>query len=159
VHAVGPYAGTLQEAIQRFKYHGQLPLARPLGELLASSVRHGATARPDLVVPVPLHVSRLRARGYNQSRELARHLGHQLKVPVAVDLLRRTRATAPQQELDAAARGSNVAGAFAVSGRLPGRRILLVDDVLTTGATARECAGALRKAGAASVEVAVLGRA
>jgi ComF family protein len=159
VHAVGPYAGTLRQAVQRFKYQGQLPLARPLGELLVISLRNGAAPRPDLVVPVPLHVSRLRARGYNQSLELARHVGRRLRAPVAVDLLQRVRATAPQQELDAAARKSNLLGAFAVSRRLPGRRILLVDDVLTTGATARGCAAALRAAGAAAVEVAVLGRA
>jgi ComF family protein len=159
VHAVGPYAGTLRDAVQSFKYHGQLALERPLGKLLATTLTTGGAARPDLLVPVPLHVERLRSRGYNQALQLARQIGRQLDVPVAVDLLRRVRPTAPQQGLTAAARQHNLRGAFAATRRLPGRRILLVDDVLTTAATARECAAVLRAAGAARVEVAVLGRA
>lgn len=159
VLAVGPYAGTLKEAVQAFKYRGQLPLERPLGELLTTSVRAGGGRHPDLVVPVPLYPQRLRERGYNQSLLLARRLAAQLAVPVEARLLRRTRATAPQQGLDATARSSNLHGAFAVTARLPGRHILLVDDVMTTGATVRECAAVLRRAGAAAVEVAILGRA
>ncbi len=159
VHAVGPYAGTLQEATQAFKYRGQLPLERPLGALLAAAVLAGGGRRADLVVPVPLHRSRLRERGYNQSLQLARQLAGALAVPVAPALLHRNRATVAQQGLDAVARGGNLRGAFAVAGPVAGRRLLLVDDVMTTGATVRECAGVLRRAGAAAVEVAVLGRA
>jgi ComF family protein len=159
VHAAGPYAGTLQNAIQRFKYHGQLPLERPLGTLLAETVAGGGGSRPDLVAAVPLHKNRLRARGYNQALQLARQVGRHLGVPVAPELLRRIRDTAAQQGLDAAARNSNLHGAFAAPRPVAGRRILLVDDVMTTGATARECAAVLRKAGAACIEVAVLGRA
>jgi ComF family protein len=159
VHAVAPYAGTLQEAVQRFKYHGQLALERPLGKLLGTALRTGAAPRPHLVVPVPLHIDRLRSRGYNQALQLARQVGIEFGTPVAADLLRRVRATDPQQGLNAAARHSNLHGAFAAVQPLTGRRILLVDDVMTTGATARECASVLRKAGAVSVEIAVLGRA
>lgn len=159
VVAAGPYAGTLREAVQRFKYRGQLTLERPLGQLLAEAVTAAGGPSPDLVVPVPLHVGRLRERGYNQSLQLARRLAGELGAPTAATLLRRTRATAPQQGLDATARKGNLRGAFAVAERLGGRRILLVDDVLTTGATVRECAAVLRRAGAAAVEVAVLGRA
>jgi len=159
VHAVGPYAGTLQEAVQRFKYRGQLPLERPLGILLAETLLAGSERLPELVIPVPLHKNRLRDRGYNQALQLARQVGRRLRVPVAPDLLRRVRATASQQGLDAVARKSNLRGAFAVTAPLTGRHLLLVDDVLTTGATARECASVLRKAGAVSVEVAILGRA
>lgn len=159
VHAAAPYGGTLQDAVQRFKYQGQLALDRPLGKLLATTLRSAAVARPHLVVPVPLHIDRLRRRGYNQALQLARQIGHEHGIPVAADLLRRVRATEPQQGLDAAARHSNLRGAFAVVRPLHGRRILLVDDVMTTGATARECAAELRAAGAALVEVAVLGRA
>jgi ComF family protein len=159
VFAVGPYTGTLQEAIQRFKYRGQLPLERPLGALLAETLLTGGGQRPDLVIPVPLHKDRLRERGYNQALQLARQLGRRLRVPVAADLLRRVRATATQQGLDAVARKSNLRGAFAVTAPVTGQQLLLVDDVLTTGATVRECAHALRTAGAAAVEVAVLGRA
>ena len=159
VHAVGPYAGTLQDAIQRFKYHGQLPLERPLGTLLAETVLSGRGPRPHLVAAVPLHKNRLRARGYNQAVQLARQVDRHLGVPVAPELLCRVRDTAAQQGLDAAARNSNLRGAFAAPRPVAGRRILLVDDVMTTGATARECAAVLCAAGAAAVEVAVLGRA
>ena len=159
VHAVGPYAGTLQEAVQRFKYRGQLSLERPLGILLGETVLKGTTQHPDLVVPVPLHRNRLRDRGYNQALQLARQVGRQIKVPVAPDLLRRVRDTATQQGLDAAARKSNLRNAFAVARPLTGQRLLLVDDVLTTGTTARECAHVLLAAGASGVEVAVLARA
>lgn len=159
VYSVGPYAGTLQEAIQHFKYRGQLPLERPLGILLTEAVRTGGETLPDLVIPVPLHRRRLRERGYNQALQLSRQLGRNLGVPVAPRLLQRVRETAPQQGLDAVSRRSNLKGAFAVTGVVAGRRLLLVDDVMTTGATVRACAGILRQAGAASVEVAVLGRA
>lgn len=159
VIAVGPYAGTLREAVQHFKYRGQLPLERPLGALLAETLQTGGARHFDMVIPVPLYKDRLRERGYNQALQLARQVGSRLKIPVAPALLRRVRATASQQGLDAVTRKSNLRGAFAVSAPLTGRRLLLVDDVLTTGATARECAAVLRKAGAASVEVAVLGRA
>lgn len=159
VHAVGPYAGTLKEAVHHFKYRGQLSLERPLGNLLAEAVSMAHGPRPDLVVPVPLHIDRLRERGYNQSLQLARQAGRLLAVPVAPALLRRVRTTAPQQGLDAAARRSNLRGAFAVTGSLAGRHLLLVDDVMTTGATAGECARVLQAAGAAAIEVAVLGRA
>lgn len=158
VHAVGPYTGTLQEAIQRFKYHGQLPLEVPLGALLVATLRAAGGPRPDLLVPVPLHLNRLRQRGYNQALQLARQAERHLGIPVAPALLRRVRDTASQQGLDAATRKNNLKGAFAVTKPLLGRRLLLVDDVLTTGATARECAAALRAAGAVAVEVAVLGR-
>jgi ComF family protein len=159
VHAVGPYAGTLQDAVQRFKYRGQLALERPLGALLTEAVSRESSEHLTLVVPVPLHVTRLRERGYNQSLQLARQVGRRLDVPVAADLLRRTRPTSSQQGLAAAARKRNLRGAFAVSAPLAGGNILLVDDVLTTGTTARECATALRAAGATAVEVAVIGRA
>jgi ComF family protein len=159
VHACGPYSGTLKEAIQHFKYHGQLALERPLGRLLIATLQQGAAPRPDLVVPVPLALARLRERGYNQALQLARQVGRDFGAPVIADLLQRTRATAPQQGLTAAARRENLKGAFAVTRAVPGRRILLIDDVLTTGTTARECAAVLRGAGAGMIEVAVLGRA
>lgn len=159
VVAVGPYAGTLQEAVQRFKYRGQLSLERPMGTLLVDALKNAGVRCPSLVVPVPLHVSRLRERGYNQSLQLARQVGRQLAVPVAPHLLRRVRATATQQGLDAVSRKHNLRKAFAVAGQLTGCHLLLVDDVMTTGATGRECAAALRAAGAATIDIAVIGRA
>jgi len=159
VYAAAPYGGTLQDAVQRFKYHGQLALEQPLGKLLGATLRARVLPRPHLLVPVPLHIDRLRQRGYNQALQLARQIGREFDVPIAADLLQRVRATEPQQGLDAASRRGNLRGAFSVARPVLGRRVLLVDDVMTTGATARECAAALRCAGAAVVDVAVLGRA
>ena len=136
-----------------------MPLERPRETLLLETVLRGGGPRPNLVAAVPLHKSRLRARGYNQAVQLARQVDRHLGVPVAPELLCRVRDTAAQQGLDAAARNSNLRGAFAAPHPIVGRRILLVDDVMTTGATARECALVLGAAGAAAVEVAVLGRA
>lgn len=160
VAAVGPYTGTLQRAIRRFKHHGQFPLELPLGRLLTeAAARGGGGVCPDLLVPVPLHIGRLRRRGYNQALQLARQLGRQFDIPVDPFLLRRQRATASQQGLDADARSRNLVGAFTVSRPVTGEHILLIDDVMTTGTTIRECAAALKAAGAAVVDVAVLARA
>jgi ComF family protein len=160
VHALGPYQGTLRTAVHRFKYRDGLILERPLGCLLAETVQAACAANlPDLLVPVPLHADRLRRRGYNQALQLARQIGRQCGIPLAAAGLRRLRETPPQQGLDARVRRTNLRGAFAVAAPLAGRRVLLVDDVMTTGVTARECAGVLRQAGVAAVEVAVLGRA
>jgi len=155
--AIGPYDGTLRAILHAFKYGGCRSLARGLGELLRDSAAE-ILAAVDVSVPVPLHRSRHRARGFNQARELARHLG----VPVA-DALRRTRATPSQTDLPADARHANVHGAFAVRRlmsrvNLEGLRVVLVDDVSTTGATIEACATVLRAAGAAEVSAVTAAR-
>jgi ComF family protein len=157
VHGVGVYEGSLRDGVHRFKYHGGIHLDRALGYLLASAV--GTSEKFDLIVPVPLHPSRLRERTYNQSLLLAAVVGRKLRVPVAPRLLRRIRPTQPQQGLEAAVRKRNLRGAFSLEKELSGERILLIDDVLTTGATASECSRILRGGGAAEVVVAVIGRA
>lgn len=160
VIAAGVYEGALRLAVHRFKYQGRIDLDRPLGLLLANAFESaGGGAIPDLIVPVPLHRERLRARTYNQSLLLGRVLGRKWHTPVATRLLVRDRFTSPQQGLRRRLRRRNLQGAFALHGDPIGRRVLLVDDVLTTGATARECSRVLREGGAARVEVAVLGRA
>lgn len=153
------HSSALARAIARFKY-GRIPsLAGPLTELL----RYGCTLNPsdyDWVAPVPLSLERLRWRGFNQSLLLARPLSS--RAHLAPALLERVRATRPQAELGRRERQANVRGAFRVrrdfATRLKGAAILLVDDVMTTGATAHECSVGLRKAGAAHIDVLVLAR-
>jgi ComF family protein len=156
------YGGAVARAITRFKYERRPDLARPLGDLLWRAVEpHAASHAGGVVVPVPLHAARLAERGYNQSalvsRVLARHLGAPW-LPVA---LARTRDTPRQATLDRDARRANVDGAFVARqpARIAGKRVLLVDDVRTTGATLRACERALLEAGAAAVAVAVVARA
>ena len=160
--AAALYGDLVREAIHAFKFGARRGLANPLGDLLAGlglSALPGAA--PDVLVPVPLHPRRVRERGYNQALLLARRLERAWGVPVAADALLRAVPTLPQADLDAAARRRNVRDAFAVSRpeRITGRHVVLVDDVLTTGATAGECARSLYRAGAAAVGVLTVARA
>jgi len=151
--------GPLREAIHHLKYKGRKSLAEPLGALLCARWQAGPLPA-DTIVPVPLHVSRVRERGYNQSALLAEPLACATGLPLAESMLQRVRATAPQIELNATQRRLNVRDAFEASGdATPGRRVLLVDDVCTTGATLESCSLALRRAGAASVWAMTLARA
>ena len=156
------YGDLVREAIHAFKFGGRRALANPLGDLLAGlglSVLPGAV--PDALVPVPLHPRRARERGYDQALLLARRLERAWGVPVVADALRRAVPTQPQTDLDAAARRRNVRDAFAVRrpDLIAGCHVVLVDDVLTTGATAGECARALYRAGVATVGVLTVARA
>ncbi len=157
VYTAGLYQETLRRAIHAFKYNQAVSLDRPLGKMLNRALPEPMAV--DLILPVPIHSLRLRQRSYNQALLLARELGRCRRVPVNHQLLLRTRPAAPQQGLSARQREQNLRGVFAVSENLSGKRLLLVDDVMTTGATARECAKLLRKAGAERVEVAVVARA
>jgi len=160
VCALGPYSGLLKQAIGRLKYHRLPLLDQPLGQLLATTVRRRwPQYAPDLIIPVPLHPRRLRERTFNQSLLLARVLAKTLSAPVASRLLRRVRHTPAQQGLNAAERKKNLQQALRIDDKLNGRSILLVDDVMTTGATARACSRQLRLAGAVEVRVALLARA
>ena len=160
IHALGDYAGRLREAITALKYRGRIDLDRPLGRLLAERLREVADpATFDLVLPVPLHPRRLRERSYNQSLLLAQVLARDLGRPLERNRLRRVRATPAQQGLNAAQRQANLHRAFALAAPLAGERVLLVDDVVTTTATARECAQVLLAGGDGVVSLAVLARA
>ena len=160
VIALGVYTELLRETVHRFKYEEAFYLHRPLGHLLAEAVDEKLKADPpDVVMPVPLHLSKLRERTFNQSLLLARTLGKTLKLPVAAQGLERTRATLSQQGLKSEERKRNLKGAFSLRQEIKNQRVLLVDDVLTTGATARECSRILTRGGASDVKVAVLARA
>jgi ComF family protein len=159
VHAARIYQGAAKEAIQRLKYRNQLALAKPLGQLLGQAViQESEGFFPNCIVPVPLHPRRLRQRGYNQAFEIARPLAKQLEAPLDIRLLQRIRHTPPQQELPAASRRSNLRNAFALTASAAELSILLVDDVMTTGETVRECGRTLLAGGATEVQVAVFGR-
>jgi ComF family protein len=151
------YEGPVRDAIHAFKFEGKPALARPLAALLVEQWP-GITAGADALVPVPLARGRQRERGFNQAGLLAERLGAALGVPVRSRWLGRVRATAPQSDLGAAERRANVRGAFAASTAAAGRHLIVVDDVLTTGATAAECARALRAAGARRVGVLTVAR-
>ena len=149
VEAMHAYDGPLARAVAALKFEGALELAGPLGRVLAGAdlLRHGW----DAVVPVPLHRWRALVRGYNQSDLLARwalrHTAH-ARPPLRPGLLTRRRATAPQTAQDAAARRANLHGAFVAAPAAAGLRVLVIDDVTTTGATLGACLDALRAAGA-----------
>jgi ComF family protein len=146
-------ADTLVHAL---KFRGELALAPLLGNLLVPMI--GSRKRIDHVVPVPLSVRRLRERGYNQAVELARPLAAAVRAPLELALCERSRDTPPQIDLPWAERGRNVRGAFICSRSLIGASIAVVDDVMTTGATLDEIAGALKAAGAIHVENWIIAR-
>ncbi|CAN5631530.1 ComF family protein [soil metagenome] len=155
------YQGAGRRAVLALKHCDRLDTVRPLAGWMAAVGRE-LLASADLVAPVPLHWRRLVRRRYNQSAELARALGAGAGRPVAVDLLRRVRMTRPQERMDRAMRHANQEGALEVrarhGARIGGKRVLIIDDVLTSGATLSAAAEACRAAGAARVEVLVLAR-
>ena len=156
-YCFGAYEGTLRELIHLFKYGRMKPLAGTLAGYLASALPRDQQF--DAVVPMPLHWRRRWQRGFNQSELLARRTARRCGIPM-VNAVRRTRATAAQAGLSNARRRENVTGAFHVKkpNTVEGRRILLIDDVMTTGATASACALALKRAGAGSVTLLALAR-
>jgi competence protein ComFC len=151
----GLYEGVLAEAIHQFKFQGVRRLSKPLGNLLLSLQLPSA----DMVIPVPLSKKGLIRRGFNQSLLIARVIARHSGIPLNMDALFKTRDTLPQLGLSARDRLTNLKNAFAVRGSLRDLRLLLVDDVITTGATVRECSKMLMKAGAKEVTVFSLARA
>ena len=150
------YDFPVDRIVQALKYGHSLAVAPWAAQAIAPMIPRETY---DQIVPLPLHPERLRERGFNQSGEIARHLGNCLKLPVHRSSLLRTRPTGAQADLPLKKRHANVRNAFECSSDFTGQRILLVDDVLTTGATASECARVLKLHGAASVGVAVIARA
>lgn len=141
------YAGPVRRLIRALKYDGVLDAAEPLADGMAQAFPPGAF---DALTPVPLHAARLRERGFNQARALCEALSRRTGLPV-LDALERPRYTRSQTKLGASRREKNVRGAFVPRAPVRGLRLVLVDDVRTTGATAKSCAEALRAAGAQSV--------
>ena len=153
-----PYQSPLKEAIGLFKYRSKIALARPIANLMSAALR--SVPHIDIIIPVPLHSTRLREREYNQSLLLAQHLSHHFHIPLIYTALIRTRLTAPQTSLKRKDRLKNLRQSFLVTSSqlIGGKSILLVDDVFTTGTTVNECAKTLRKAGSGNVYVVTLAR-
>ncbi|MCQ4256951.1 ComF family protein [Stutzerimonas stutzeri] len=157
------FAFPVDSLINRFKHQSRWPLGRLLAEQLARHLHHEfdeGLPRPEMLLPVPLARKRLRQRGFNQAQMLADWLSPALDIPVDTKLLQRVQDTQSQQQLDAAGRRRNLRQAFALNAadQLSGRHVAIIDDVLTTGATAEALARLLKRAGAARVDVYCLAR-
>lgn len=147
------YRYPIDALVRDFKYRDRLACVRLFGAAIADEVRARGTVLPECLVPIPLHRHRCAARGFNQSLEIARVAGGLLEIAVDRHGLHRVRPTAAQAGLRAEARRRNVRGAFVVNGACRWRRVAILDDVVTTGATAREASRALIRAGVEEVEV------
>jgi ComF family protein len=156
------YGHPWDQLIARFKFNAALDLSSAFADLMVRTHRASSHALSDLLLPVPLSAQRLRERGYNQAWELARRTGRQLQVKADAHLLLRVKDTPHQLAFPPAKRAANVRGAFAVEPRrlseLRGKRVTVIDDVMTTGATANEIAAVLRQAGATEVHFWVIAR-
>jgi len=157
--AIYHYRPPLDALVKRLKFNGDLHLARLLGELMAERLVAMNFTVPDVIVPVPLHVRRLRQRGFNQALELARPVAERLAIPLDRHHVIRSRATDPQSDLPAKLRSGNVKGAFAVAADFTAQRVAIVDDVMTTGHTVNELARTLRRTGATDICVWTCARA
>lgn len=155
-HAALAYAFPVDRLIPRLKYNGQLAIAPALGECLAAAVAPGPS--PDCLIPMPLHARRIRERGFNHATEIAREVAKRLDLPLDTDSCQRIRDTPPQMGLKHDARRRNVRGAFVSTGDVRGRRIALIDDVMTTGTSLDELAATLKQAGAHEVSCWVVAR-
>ena len=156
-HAAFRYAFPMDRLLPRFKFHADLAAGRLLSQLMLDSLADAE--RPMALLPVPLHLARLRQRGYDQALELARPLARRLALPLCDGRLWRRRTTAPQSELGARDRQRNVRGAFELRAGVLPAHVALVDDVMTTGATLAECGRALKRAGVLRVDAWVVARA
>lgn len=151
----------LRQVIQKFKYGRKVALGKPLGRLMARGCEEFlATCKAEAIIPVPLHPRRLRWRGFNQSVLLARQISRAYNIPLDCFTLFRKMDTPPQTRLAEEDRRKNIRGAFAVAGEIAvaGKRLLLVDDVYTSGATVNECSRILKRGGAREVFVLTLAR-
>lgn len=155
----GPYQDRLRELILCFKFNADLGLGRVLGSMLVQAVNYHGGLKADMVIPVPMHESRLRKRGFNQSLELARIFSVKTGLKLQPRAMAKKKATAPQSTLNRKERMKELRGAYAACpDRVKGRSILLVDDIFTTGSTLEECTRTLLGAGASRVHVLFLAR-
>jgi len=161
VWAVCGYEGVAKDCIHLFKYNNRLNLSRPLAGLMSSFTdKNLADKKFDVIIPVPLHKTKMRERGFNQAELLARRLAKNTNCPLCTDAIKRIKPTISQTGLSKTKRFTNIRGAFKITDNnaVGGKNILLIDDVFTTGSTINEAAKTLLKSGAKSVEALVLAR-
>ncbi|RFA31176.1 hypothetical protein CAI21_00530 [Alkalilimnicola ehrlichii] len=159
VYAAFAYDYPLDKLIKALKFDASLAAARLLGELMGRTLAKTGNRQADAIVPVPLHKTRLRERGYNQATELAKQVRKYIPASLRTDLIERSRHTQIQSELPAKARRGNVRGAFRLKKANVPPRVAVLDDVMTTGCTVNEIAKLLKRAGAEQVEIWVVARA
>ena len=147
------YDFPIDRVIQRLKFGGKLAFARLLAQLMGDAIRDSGIDLPDLIIPVPLHRTRLSERGFNQSLELAQYVGKRLGISLNIQSVSRSKATPPQMGLPAKDRRKNIREAFALKGTIEAAHVALVDDVVTTGATVGELARVLKYNGVERVDV------
>ena len=162
IYSVAIYEGVLRDAIKRFKFHKRKNLAKPLGILLVQYLSQTPlkVEELDMIVPVPLHQKRLRERGFNQAEHLAQVVAKYHELPV-VKAIKRVKNTKANFDLPRNERFTNINEAFAIAegSQIENKRVLLLDDIYTTGATIAECCKVLRSSGAKRVEIVTLSRA
>lgn len=162
IHAVGIYENELKKAVTRFKYGKKIHLSKPLGSLMNKYAKNMVDMKSiDIIIPVPLHTKRLHERGFNQSELLSLEISRYFGVPTVTGILHRIRETLPQFDLPPKERFKNIKGSFMVGNHdyIKDKRIMLVDDIYTTGSTISECTRVLKEAQAAKVHVLTLSRA
>jgi ComF family protein len=152
------YSDPVDQWIWKFKFRNDLVSGKLLADLFLHQLRHSPTAMPEVLVPVPLHSSRLRQRGFNQSTWLARHVGRQLGIPVDYRTVERRLKTPPQHELDMKKRTSILRNAFMLNGNIGHHHVAIVDDVLTTGSTVNEITKLLRYSGCSRIDAWAIAR-
>ena len=154
--ALFPYEQPVIKLITGLKFEHDLAYAKALGDLLADRIQtawYVSLRLPDVIIPIPLHPERMRERGFNQALEIARPVSRKLGIPIDFSGTKRCRHTARQSDLPAKKRGENIAGAFACRAHYNGRKIAVIDDVITTGQTIKEFCGVLRESGAEKIDV------
>ena len=153
--SLSPYLFTdmISRLVGRFKFNGELYCGKLLSQLLYQEIEASRYEMPDLIIPVPLHASRLRERGFNQALELARPLAKGFSIKLDHSTLQRIKATPHQIGLHRNERRRNVKGAFEIRGKIKADHVALVDDVITTGSTLREIAGVLKRSGVSRIDV------
>lgn len=147
------YKSPISDQICAFKYNERPELAKSIAQLMCRELDECSIELPEALIPVPLHISRLRSRGFNQSKLLAVEIGKQLEIPVLTDVVVKSRATKAQAEQSLKQRQSNLKGSFALKKRTPFKSLAIVDDVVTTGSTANEIAKILKKNGVDCVSI------